>query len=228
MRELDSPPSVPSAQPRRMHAVLGPLTMLALASVLLTGPWGFQSPVGPAVAVPARATDPTPVREPSFRPLIKLAGFTYQCTDCHRLFESAPDTPRRLTQHRDIVLEHGINTRCLNCHQHENRNALVDDAGGEIPYDQPQVLCARCHGTVFRDWQKGVHGRTNGFWDLRKGEAERLRCIQCHDPHRPPFGSLAPAPPPNTLRMGNQSPPIQVDEHNPLRIFRNRTATEEP
>jgi hypothetical protein len=95
---------------------------------------------------------------------------------------------RRLTQHSDVVLDR-INTRCLNCHHRANRNAFVDDAGGEIPYDQPQMLCARCHGTVFRDWQKGVHGRTNGVWDLRKGQPERLRCIQCHDPHRPPLAT---------------------------------------
>lgn len=204
----------------RLRAVFVPVAFAAVAAALLTGPWQFHSPVAPATAAPAWATNPAPVRQPRFEPILKLAGFTYRCTDCHRLFESPPETTRQLTQHREIVLQHGLNTRCFNCHHRENRNAFVDDAGGEIPYDQPQMLCARCHGTVFRDWQQGVHGRTNGYWDSAKGETKRLRCIQCHDPHNPPFASLKPAPAPNTLRMGDQSAPIDADEHNPLRIFR--------
>jgi hypothetical protein len=204
----------------RVRAALVPLTFLAAAAAALAGPWAFKSPVAPARATPAWATNVAPVRQASLTPTIKLAGFTYPCSDCHRLFLSPPETTRQLTQHRDIHLQHGLNTRCFNCHHRENRNAFVDDGGGEIPYDQPQLLCARCHGTVYRDWQAGVHGRTNGFWDVRQGAAKRLRCIQCHDPHQPPFPSLQPAPGPNTLRMGDQSQPLEVHEHNPLRIFR--------
>lgn len=32
-------------------------------------------------------------------------------------------------------------------------------------------LCAKCHGTIYRDWeQRGMHGRQNGFW---KADASR-------------------------------------------------------
>lgn len=212
-------PGVPTATVR---AVLVPLTLLVLAASLWFGGAPFTSPVTPATRVPPSSVDPAPVRQPRLRPEIQLAGFQYRCSDCHKLFVSPAETDRPLTQHREIQLEHGLNTRCFNCHHRTNRDAFVDDAGGEIPYDQPQQLCARCHGPVFRDWERGVHGRTNGHWDPRRGPVQRLRCIQCHDPHHPPFAPLPPAPGPATLRMGDQSVPPHGDEQNPLRIDRQR------
>ncbi len=200
---LKSPP--PTSDGRR--AMVVPLVLLALGGLLAADLGPFASPVPPPTVVPAWAVDPTPVRRPSLRPEIELAGFTYRCSDCHRLFASPPETTRSLTQHRDIVLDHGINARCFNCHHLTNRDAFVDDWGREIPPDQPQLLCAKCHGPVYRDWLHGSHGRTDGYWDTRQGPQQRRKCIECHDPHRPPFPGLVPAPPPNTLRMGDQTSP---------------------
>jgi hypothetical protein len=201
-------------------AVVVPLVLFALAGVLLGGPWQFMSPVPPPTVVPAWATDTTPVRRPTLKPEIQLAGYTYKCSDCHRLFASPPETTRSLTQHRDVVLQHGINTRCFNCHHLTNRDAYVDDWGHEIPADQPQMLCAKCHGPVYRDWLKGAHGRTNGYWNTSLGAQQRRKCIECHDPHRPPFPPLKPAPPPDTLRMGDQEfPPEYEAIADPLRIY---------
>jgi hypothetical protein len=202
------------------RAIIVPSILFALAAVLVAGPWRFVNPAPPPTVVPTWATDPAPVRRPTLKPEITLAGYTYRCSDCHRLFESPPETTRSLTQHRDIVLEHGINTRCFNCHHRTNRDAYVDDAGREIPADQPQLLCAKCHGPVYRDWLKGAHGRTNGSWNTRLGVQQRRKCIECHDPHRPPFAPLKPAPPPDTLRMGDQEfPPERETIANPLRIY---------
>ena len=156
------------------------------------------------VPVPAWATDTTPVRQPRLRPEYTAGVFQYRCSDCHRIIPSPAETDRTLTQHTEIQLEHGINTRCFNCHHRTNRDAFVDDYGREIPWDQPQLLCAKCHGPVYRDWQHGSHGRTNGYWDTTAGPQTRRRCIECHDPHQPPFPPLAPAPGPHTLRMGPQ------------------------
>ena len=125
---------------------------------------------------------------------------------------------RTLMEHREIVLRHGINDRCLNCHHPDGRDAFVDGQGREIPYDQPQLLCAKCHGPVYRDWQRGVHGRSNGYWDTARGPMTRKKCIECHDPHQPPFPPMRPAPPPNTLRMGSRSPAEREFTENPLRI----------
>jgi hypothetical protein len=205
----------------RVRAILVPLTLLALAGLLWAGPWSFVSPVRPPTDVPAWAVDTAPVRHPTLRPEITLAGFTYGCSDCHKLFPSPPETTRSLTQHRDIELKHGINTRCFNCHHRTNRDAFVDDWGREIPPNQPQLLCAKCHGPVYRDWLHGSHGRTNGYWDKRQGPQQRRKCIECHDPHQPPFPPMPPAPAPNTLRMGNQRfPPERTAVTNPLRLYR--------
>jgi formate-dependent nitrite reductase cytochrome c552 subunit len=99
-----------------------------------------------------------------------------------------------------------------------HRDAFVDDAGGQIAWNQPQLLCAKCHGPVYRDWQAGSHGRANGYWDLSRGEQTRRKCIECHDPHSPPFQALKPAPGPNTLRMGAPFAPSHGGVRDPLRL----------
>ena len=204
------------------RAVTVPLVLLALAVLLGSGLWGFTSPVPPPTVVPAWAADPATVRRPTLRPEITLAGYRYRCSDCHKLFVSPAETTRSLTQHRDIVLEHGINARCFNCHHREDRDAFAADNGARIPYDQPQLLCAKCHGPVYRDWTHGAHGRTNGYWDSQRGPMQRRRCIECHDPHQPPFPPMHPAPGPNTLRMGDQTwrAPEPEEQKNPLLIYR--------
>ncbi len=214
-RSSQSNPAVNSDPPRGRFV---PLVLLVTAAVLWAGPWEVADPAPPAAATPAWAIDPTPVRRPKLRPEIDIAGFTYQCSDCHRHFASPPETIRSLTQHRHIELRHGINTRCFNCHHLTNRDVLVDDWGREIPFDQPQLVCAKCHGPVYRDWLNGSHGRTNGHWDTSAGPQERRKCIECHDPHVPPFPPMPPAPGPNTLRMGDPSPIMHHEgTPNPLR-----------
>lgn len=195
-----------------------PAVLLVFAGALALGPWSFVAPYSGAVPVPEWATDSTPVRQPRLEPRYAQGVFTYRCSDCHRIIPSPLETDRTLTQHREIHLEHGINTRCFNCHHRTNRDAFVDDYGGEIPWNEPQLLCAKCHGPVYRDWQHGSHGRTNGYWDPRQGPQRRLRCIQCHDPHCPPFAPMVPAPGPNTLRMGPQDFAPHAEGHDPLRV----------
>jgi len=196
-----------------------PLAFLACAAVLALNPVPFLSPVAARVVAPPWATDTTPVRQPKLRPEYSTAGFTYQCMDCHRIIPSPAETFRKLTQHTEIQLNHGINTRCFNCHHPTNRNTFVDDFGQEIAWNQPQLLCAKCHGPVYRDWQAGSHGRINGYWDKTKGAQTKRRCIECHDPHHPPFAALKPAPGPNTLRMGRQEAAEHGGKHDPLRIY---------
>lgn len=202
-----------------MRAVLVPLALFGLAAVLFGVPWRFDSPVAEASVVPEWAVDSATVRQPALVPEIALGSFRYRCSDCHRLFRSLPEATSSLIRHTDIVLKHGINTRCFNCHNILNRDTFVDDIGGEIPYDQPEQLCARCHGPVYRDWEHGVHGRSNGYWDTQQGPLTRKQCTECHDPHQPPFPPMTPAPPPNTLRMGPQAPAEHLPDENPLRIY---------
>lgn len=199
-----------------------PVVFVLLAGLLLADPFRESIPLSPRVEVPDSATDVTPVRNPTIKPETVIARMTYRCSECHDLFPSPAETDRPLSQHRHIRLEHGINARCFNCHHRDNRNVFADDRGDAIPFDQPPLLCAKCHGPVYRDWTHGVHGRTNGYWDSSAGPVRRLKCVECHDPHTPAFGSMKPAPGPRTLRMGEQGHrPIEPDENkNPLLIYR--------
>ncbi|MBI2432936.1 MAG: hypothetical protein HYV26_08700 [Candidatus Hydrogenedentes bacterium] len=145
--------------------------------------------------------DTAPVRG-ALRPLrFHKAGFDYRCTECHlSILPPARQNPQ-LPEHANIVLEHGMNTNCLNCHHPKNRDAYVDHEGGEIPSDQPARLCSKCHGPTYREWELGIHGRANGYWDTRQGPRERLLCVQCHDPHAPRFKPMTPEAPPQRTRF---------------------------
>ncbi|MHC4211014.1 MAG: hypothetical protein ACYTE6_02340 [Planctomycetota bacterium] len=166
-------------------------------------------------------TDPlrSPLADP---PHIVLAGFELECMECHRMFESLPDTPRWLMQHRHIVFDHGLNDRCLDCHDRDDRNMLGLSSGETIPFADAPRLCAHCHGAAWRDWQRHVHGRTTDYWDETRGPRTRLSCVECHDPHAPAFDQMRPLPGPNTLRMGEprrDHHPAAFERRNPLRHF---------
>ena len=118
--------------------------------------------------------------------------------ECHKLFPARwhyGGADRPFNEHKDIKLAHGENRFCLNCHHQTNRNAFVDYDGAEIAQADVVRLCAKCHGTIYRDWEAGVHGRENGFWKTDAGPKTKLRCIQCHDPHSPKFKDMQPLAP---------------------------------
>jgi hypothetical protein len=140
--------------------------------------------------------DKTPPRKTVGLDLVRN-GWSYSCTECHKLFPARwhYDADRPLNEHKNIRLQHGENRFCLNCHHPTNRVAFVDYDGAEIAQADVVSLCAKCHGTIYRDWKAGVHGRQNGYWNASLGEKTRLRCIQCHDPHSPKFQPIQPLAP---------------------------------
>jgi len=149
----------------------------------------------PQVGLPSDTyLDKTPPRKTVGLDLVRN-GWTYNCMECHKLFPPKWHYDRPLNEHKDIRLEHGNNRFCLNCHHPANRNVFVDYDGGEIAQADVVQLCAKCHGTIYRDWQAGVHGRPNGFWNAQLGSKTKLRCIQCHDPHSPKFKAMKPLAP---------------------------------
>jgi hypothetical protein len=125
-----------------------------------------------------------------------LNQYIYNCNECHKDFKTPIRSHLPYGAHKERGFNHGLNPLCLNCHNIANSEAFVNYDGSEIPNDQPVLLCRKCHGPTYRDWEAGIHGRTNGYWDATLGPRKKLTCNQCHNPHRPQFPLLKPMPPP--------------------------------
>ncbi len=142
-----------------------------------------------AAAIPVDSmvfeTPPPPFRDPDIFP----------CSECHN--EDQPPNPQRRVleeMHEEIVLRHDEEHRwCLDCHDADNRDRLRLANGTLIPFEESYRLCGQCHGSKFRDWRAGVHGRRTGEWD---GDRQYLLCVHCHYSHEPGFEPIAPKPAP--------------------------------
>ncbi len=165
-------------------------TCLWAADVIKLPKVDKPAPAQPEIVDSDTRLNKTPPRKTKGLDLVKM-GWSYDCMECHKMLEAKWHfDDRAMVEHETIKLNHGNNRFCLNCHHPTNRNVFVDYDGSEIAEQDVVSLCARCHGTVFRDWQAGAHGRRNGYWDTSKGGETQLRCIQCHDPHDPKFKAI--------------------------------------
>jgi len=133
----------------------------------------------------------------------------FDCTACHDPKETralkfdAWGNVRVPQEHSNIVMHHGSqnrNNNCYNCHDEKNRDKLQARDGRELTFWQSASLCGSCHGTQFRDWEAGAHGRTSGYWDRQEGPTSRKVCASCHNPHAPKYVGREPAPMPHPLR----------------------------
>ena len=91
---------------------------------------------------------------------------------------------------------------CLDCHHTTKRDKLVDHFGEPISFDQPQLLCGKCHGDKLRDWRDGIHGKRIGDF-TSTGKKRWFTCPECHNPHNVQdgarnkgFAQLQPETPP--------------------------------
>ncbi len=130
-----------------------------------------------------------------FKPLPKTIT---PCRACHGPEKDFPVNFKRreaLLVHRNIQLNHGgVRVWCLDCHHPKDRNYLLPLSDGRlIEFEESYLLCGKCHGTIFRDWRHGIHGRRTGFWN---GKKQYHLCVNCHDPHSPEFKPLQPEPEP--------------------------------
>jgi hypothetical protein len=204
---------------------VGPVLLLLGLAIYLS-PRLDTIPFPDLTAVDASQIDPGPLRKPmSDPPILLVAGYQKDCMDCHALFQSKTKTPFAMFQHQDIqqAMDHGINTRCFNCHDLKAADKLLSSDGTSVGFDQAGQVCAKCHGTTYRDWQRGSHGKTVDYWDKSRGQPDRHTCTQCHDPHTPAFDEFQPLPGPHTLRM-KEIPRTSGHERarkkvNPLRIW---------
>lgn len=202
------------------------VVFLALALWFLVGPNLATVPrTDPAVVeVSALGIDPDRTMQSS-PPIVHLGGFDRHCMECHRFFQPERESARQLVQHMHIVMDHGLNDRCANCHDRVNANRLALRGEETVPFDESARLCAKCHGPTYRDWQHGMHGKTTGHWDTSHGYSHRFTCVECHDPHAPAFAPMPPLPGPNTLRMALTQPDEDahgspLEQADPLRKWR--------
>jgi hypothetical protein len=208
------------------------VAFLALAAWFVFGPASVEIPSATNAPVAARQIDTAPLRAGRAREAsVTIGSFTRRCGECHDLFPSQDETGRSPIQHAHIVLDHGLNDRCFNCHDRENRDRLALRGGETVSFAEVPELCAKCHGPTYRDWQAGMHGRTVGSWDPRAPGFERLQCSDCHDPHAPAYDPMRPLPGPATLRMGGGGREVHaepVERIDPLRKWRDHDAPHAP
>jgi hypothetical protein len=151
----------------------------------------FQMELQPAVAAAIGEPDAGEFTVP---PPPFSVDFIFPCSECHADLETNTERRELVDMHDDIVLDHGPAERwCLDCHNTDDRDRLRLVNGTLIGFDESYKLCGQCHGTIFRDWRAGIHGRRRGYWD---GAKEYLLCAHCHNPHAPKFQPMEPLPPP--------------------------------
>ncbi len=155
--------------------------ILIFTSVLFYSAFSFVE--SGAQEVPKKFLTPPPPLTPGIFP----------CSQCHK-YMPANKQQRKLEQmHQDIVLKHMPDGWCFDCHSPDNRDKLRLANGKLLSFEESYLLCGQCHGTVFRDWKYGLHGKRTGKWN---GEKQYLLCVHCHWPHDPVFKPLQPLPPP--------------------------------
>ena len=129
------------------------------------------------------AVPPPPFDDPTMFP----------CSDCHEGDPGDPE-PRDLMEHAHIELRHDEENRwCLDCHLDVDRDNLRLAGGQPVEFAESYRLCGQCHGTQYRDWRNGAHGRRRGYFS---GAQSYLLCVHCHNPHAPGFDPLVPLPAP--------------------------------
>ncbi len=130
-----------------------------------------------------------PVRPPPFTPGI------FPCSACHEGME-VNTQKRDLGEHTNIRLRHAPEALpwCFGCHEAKNRDKLHLVNGDLIDFTESYRLCGQCHGTNYRDWKAGIHGKRVGYF--AGGRRTYFLCVNCHNPHDPKFKPLKPEPPP--------------------------------
>ena len=121
----------------------------------------------------------------------------FPCSECHADMDVNPERRMLEDEHVEIseMFNHASDQRwCLDCHNPDNRDVLRLANGDLVPFEESYNLCGQCHGTIFRDWKAGIHGKRTGEWN---GKKQYLLCVHCHNPHAPRFQAIKPLPPPD-------------------------------
>lgn len=203
------------------------LPALFLTSVVLlflsfryTGPTSQAAPLNPQYYLPETAR----------AEILNQKSIVGNCHLCHAYWVAIPRSIKTSSPrfaHGDIILDHGGNDRCYNCHHIADRNTYTANDGSTLMTELPEELCRRCHGLIYQDWQHGTHGKWIGQWaPFNKWDRTNITCNQCHDPHAPKFRykTIAPAPmwPEKFIRTE-----AQATSHDPTLHFQIETEPKE-
>lgn len=136
-------------------------------------------------------------------------GDYFPCDTCHDPSDEVDTTVRELVaEHDGIALDHGDGKMwCLDCHQTADRTKLKTLGADALSFDESHQVCATCHSSVFKDFERGIHGKRVGSW---QGERQYLSCTACHNPHAPAIAPRKPLPPPLPGRFA--APPKGDDD----------------
>lgn len=110
----------------------------------------------------------------------------FKCSQCHNNKPVSISKAAKMA-HGSIILDHGGKEKplaCLTCHNREERDLLVTEAGQRVDMNHSYELCGQCHFRQKKDWVGGAHGKRIGYWT---GERVVKSCTSCHDPHSPRF-----------------------------------------
>ncbi len=171
-----------------------PLCCLLVIVFIVSG-FTFKSPVPPAKPLSSKWYIPETPREN----IIENEVVVGNCWICHAMWVPVPDPNviRPIGAHPEVILKHGKNKRCYNCHMITDRSRYTSDDGKGLLYTNVAQLCGRCHGIVYRNWLNGTHGVNRGKWAPKKPfDVTKFQCNYCHDPHQPKYKFRHMAPPP--------------------------------
>lgn len=121
-----------------------------------------------------------------------------RCATCHEAMvpgAAQAGAARRGVFHSGVQIQHGGQT-CQTCHNQPLYETFRLSDGKALPYAEVMDLCGQCHSRQRADYRAGLHGGMTGYWDLDRGPRERNNCLICHNPHRPAFPRVLPAPGP--------------------------------
>jgi formate-dependent nitrite reductase cytochrome c552 subunit len=110
----------------------------------------------------------------------------FKCSQCHNNKPVSVANAAEMA-HGDIALNHGSPDKplsCYTCHNKEERDFLVTEAGTKIDMDHSYQMCGQCHFRQKKDWVGGAHGKRLSYW---AGPRVVTNCASCHNPHSPRF-----------------------------------------
>ncbi len=110
----------------------------------------------------------------------------FKCSQCHNN-KPVSIANAAAVAHGDIRLNHGSPEKplsCYTCHNKEERDFLVTEAGTKIDMDHSYQMCGQCHFRQRKDWVGGAHGKRLSHW---AGQRVVKNCASCHNPHSPRF-----------------------------------------